>query len=271
MMMAKEGIETPTFTSAQLIELETVGATALKKVEDDYGTGYPDMLPGQNTLSYHTLYHSKMVADAFGRMAITLELTPDETAFGKMLAKGHDAIQDGKRGNGDQERRTGEYLADLLRRKGLFSEPLIESGQLIIQGTTAVIENGHLAGQEASRMEYPAQWVENIALSLACADIGEILSATGPRAGHDLYKELNGWSAYSNPPMDTTFRTFQEGQIGLAQDLTFAHERGEEVFGGLRSAVVEHHVDLLQKFDSGQIEQWSDLATLDNSFIARLS
>jgi hypothetical protein len=259
-------LESPTFNSAQIAELNRKGAVALNKVETDYGSGYLGTQLGRNPKSYHTLYHSVRVAKDFERMAVALGLTPDETAYGIFWVKGHDAIQDGERGDGEQERQTAEYLAGLLRTSGYFEESLIKTGDLIIDGTVADIKDDRLVGQEASRLEYPSAWAEKITKGLACSDAGEIHSAAGPRASHDLFRELNDYATDSNPLLGPKFAAFQESQIAIAQDIPYVHPLGEQVFGALRRQVTEHHINVLDQFHSGQIEEYRDVAALDNVF-----
>lgn len=249
------------FQAAQFSDASALTAESLQIVEQRYGSGYPYFSGGQSPLCYHNRHHSEQVSQGAEVMCEALGLSRTAQAIGKLAGSAHDIVQLKPRGIMEQE--SAEWLSEQMFSKS-FNLPPMEIARLAILGTEPMFEGGQLR-QKVSELTYPSKEAELIAMSVACADLGELYAPLGPRLGHELYKEIKGVSPNRKPLMQD-FLEFQRGQVGLVRSYKFPHPKGEEVFGRLRSQVIEYHEDLLYHVEQGEITTWSEVIEADDNF-----
>lgn len=254
-------------SAAQIQETEAVSANALDIVEARYGSGYPHYHGGENGgLAYHNRHHSRAVQRGTEQMAEALGLNAAERAIGRVAAAAHDIVQ--LKPRGVMERGSAEWLEAQLQ--GRLPAGLVQIGVLAILGTEPVLTDGKLTGQMASELIYPNRSAERVALSVACADLGELHSAQGPLLGHELYKEIQGVAPAAEPDMEK-LTGFQRGQLWLAQYHQYPHPVGEQAFGRLRGAVVNHTAEVLADLEAGTLDSWLELIRRDEVFMRQHS
>jgi hypothetical protein len=255
------------FADAQFAELTTIGNAALTEVENTYGSGYPHYLNGEDGgLSYHNRHHSAFVRDGSEAMGHALGLTKEERAIAQVAGAAHDIVQ--LKPRGVMEAESADWLATELRRRA-FDERIVQAGALAILGTEPVFAGGVLS-QVASTQQYPSRSAEQIAMSVACADLGELYAPTGPLVGHELYREMAGIEPGVEPPMEGLI-AFQRGQTVLTEEYQFPHPMGEQVFAALKPEVVAYSADVLQRLERGEIHSWDQLIVEDEAFMRRHS
>jgi hypothetical protein len=253
------------FADAHFLELNTVADTALSQVEASYGSGYPHFTSGeQGGLAYHNRHHSAAVQQGSEAMADALGLSLAERALASTAAAAHDIVQLKSRGIMEQE--SADWLVEQLRRNRLFSESAVRAGALAILGTEPIFEGNAIVGQVAGTQAYPSKSAEQIAMSVACADLGELYAPTGPLAGHLLYKEIKGVAPGDDISLEGLVG-FQRGQVALTESYQFPHPTGQTVFGGLKSEVVAYSAHVLDQLERGQLEHWDQLIAQDEAFM----
>ena len=252
-------------SAAQIQETEAIGAAALDIVEVRYGSGYPHYRGGESGgLAYHNRHHSWAVQRGTEQMAEALGLSAAERAIGRVAAAAHDIVQ--LKPRGVMERESAEWLE--VQLQGRLPAELAQIGTLAVLGTEPLFTDGRLTGQMASELAYPSRSAELVARSVACADLGELHSPQGPLLGHELYKEIQSVAPAGKPDMEQ-LTGFQRGQLWLAQHYQYPHPVGEQVFGGLRGAVVDYSAEVLADLEAGTLDSWRELIRRDEAFMQR--
>lgn len=259
--MSKRHEGVSAFQAAEFSDANALTAESLQIVEQRYGSGYPYFSGGESPLCYHNRHHSQQVSQGAEVMCEALGLSRTAQAIGKLAGSAHDIVQLKPRGIMEQE--SADWLTEKMFRKSFNLSPM-KVASLAILGTEPIFEGGRLR-QKVSELTYPSKEAELIAMSVACADLGELYAPLGPRLGHELYKEIKGVPPNAKPPMKD-FLEFQKGQIGLVRSYRFPHPKGEEVFGGLRSEVIEYHEDLLYHLEQREITTWDQVMEADDNF-----
>jgi len=249
----------------QLEELEEISNEALAIVEAEFGSGYPfaNAEPKQG-LPYHNRRHSVAVRDGAGRMAAALGLSQAGVAISRTSGSIHDLVQ--LKDRGVMERESAEWMAATLEARGIFPSWAAEVGSLACEGTEPILEDGVVVGQMVSHQEYPSKEAEEVAMSVASADLGELYAPHGPLTSRDYFLELTKTPAGVTPPVDERLIGFQQKQVQLTQDFRYPHPMGEYLFGGLRGEVVNYNTQVLGQLQRGEIETWDDLLAQDYAF-----
>jgi len=215
-------------------------------------------------LPFHNQRHPKYVAEDTDRMTshLDLSLLTQETGHGAALI--HDLVQ--LKPRGVMERESAEWFERRLLRR--FPRPAIVAGALAILGTEPTFDtNGKLVGQKATELEYPSYEAEQMALSVASADVGgELFRPSGPYRGHMLYKELQAVYDPAKAPSLEGFTKYQLGQVELVSGYVFPHPEGEVVLGALRGVVLRYHEQLATALQAGTVDTWKQVLDYDLAF-----
>lgn len=250
----------------QLGALHSIRTAAMQQVEDDYGTGYPDFIGGENGgLSFHGLHHTIVVESGTKLMGIAMGLGMRARALGATAASAHDVIQ--KKERGVMERESALWLGSQMRSTGLFIESDIELSELAVEGTEPIIEDGLIVGQMASLLEYPSYEAELVAKGVSCGDFGEMYAPSGPLMSHLLFKEILGYGANNNVEDLGEILEKQRKQQELVESFTFAHPLGEAVFGRLRPQVVKYTAQVTRQLEQGAFDTLDHLLCQDEAFM----
>lgn len=249
------------FSDAEFSVAEALTAESLNIVEQRYGSGYPYFSGGVQPLCYHNKCHSVAVSEGADKMGEAFGLSRTARAIGRLAGGAHDIIQLKPRGVMEQE--SADWLSKRMRQEkfGAISSAIAHHA---ILGTEPIFENGNLR-QRVSELKFPSKEAELVALSVACADLGELYSPLGPRLAHELFKEIKGLSPYDQAPMSELLE-FQRGQVKLVHNYKYPHSVGEDVFGGLRPQIIEYHEDLLYLLERGEITTWAEVMEADENF-----
>ncbi|HEV7453753.1 MAG TPA: HD domain-containing protein [Candidatus Saccharimonadales bacterium] len=255
------------FTPQENEAMEEIGAAAIAVVQEDFGTGYPHFEGGvDGGLAYHNGYHSLSVANGSERMATHLGLTATAILTAREAGAAHDIVQ--LKPRGVMERESAGWYAEQLRGRHVPAVA-IEAGSLAILGTEPVLDQqNRLTGQVVSRLEFPSRSAEQVAYSVACADLGDLYAPIGPYLGHRLWQEIKGADPHREPPMEGLVG-FQRNQVFMANNYQYPHPAGEEVFGRLRSKVTRYQEDILRRLEAGEIHSWQQLLDEDLAFANR--
>lgn len=248
------------FSAAEFSVAEALTTKSLDIVEQRYGSGYPYFRGGEQPLCYHNRWHSEAVSKGADQMGEALGLSPSLRAIGRLAGSAHDIVQLKPRGVMEEE--SAEWLGREMFKT--FRAYPIEIAMLAIRGTEPIFEGGNLR-QKVSELTFPTKDAELVAMSVACADLGELYSPLGPRMSHELYKEMNDISPNQRPSVRGLIN-FQKSQVNLVRNFQFPHPQGERVFGRLRNMTIEYHEDLLYHLQSGEINTWREVLEADDNF-----
>jgi hypothetical protein len=252
------------FNAAQYSKLNAIGQEALTEIGTKYGSGFPDYFGGEDGgLGNHNWHHTDFVRAGSVAMGVAFQMPAAERALTEVTAEVHDVVQ--LKARGEMERESADWLVDRLRSSGLFEKDHIESVELGVLGTEPIFADGTLT-QVALYQEYPSKSAENLAMSVACADLGEAFTATGPLTAHDLFKEMNGIKPQEEPPFEKLL-DFQRKQVTLLDNYRFPHPLGEQVFGGLRKEIIDYTTTLVLGIEAGDIENWAQVVEADLAFM----
>lgn len=269
-MHEQSTLEQVTFQREDLQAIKRVGEQALAVVTADFGTGYPHYRGGKRGgLAYHNAYHTNYVIRGGERMAAAFGLGREDRVVIKGAAGAHDVIHGHGKARGEMERQSGVWFADRLQGSEAQRAAAV-AGNLAILGTEPVFKDGRLVGQAVSRLNFPSKRAEKIAMSVACADLGELFDPYGPYQAHRLWQEIKGRAPKEELPMDGIMG-FQRNQVRLLNDYRFAHPTGEKVFGRLRGPAARHQEALLGQLEAGTITTGAELLAADLAFARKHS
>lgn len=248
--------------ATQKTALEQIEHQTLREVDKKYTTGYPDYRGCGEGLLYHNGYHARSVGRGALRMAQILELAPDIARVGEIAGYAHDFYQ----GRG-HEQRSADWLEKQLRDEKLPA-PMAQMASLAIKGTEPIFADGIIVGQAATRQHYPSREAEQIALSVASADLSVLCRPVGPLMAHDLYRELR---QETNPAIDEKLSAFQQKQMLMLDSYAYPLPQAERMFATHRPQVTAYHEKVLEQLDRGEIEDWAQLRAQDEAFLVKHS
>jgi len=241
------------------------GRLALQRMTEHYGGGYPEYAPG-NEVSFaaHNGLHGREVGVASERMGTELGLRSPYLLLARATGEAHDAIlTDGggvKLQRGEMEDQTAIFFGKLLRAQGV-DEELVAAGELGVLGTKNVLsDEGLLIGQVVSTMNFPSKSAEDMAMSVACADMAGAYSRRGPLNCLEYYKELRGIQAHEAA-------AFESGELAghyryeqrFLEAYAFPHPVGETLFGKDRARLNDFYQQTADALQAGAIESWAQL------------
>ncbi len=255
--------------------LHTIGYDALMEVTVRYGIGdseidalYP---PTLSSLAYHNASHTMRVREATRRLAQIHGLTPYDTELAVTIASAHDVYHNGGEGEKTDEELSAQWLVGILGRAGFSAEDK-EIARLAILGTTPLKDTDeNFMGQQFLLTEFPSLRSGEIALCVAAADMEAVFAAYGPIVAHDLYKERVGRSTCETVEDVFPLIEFQESQIRFISTYQPLYPELEQLFGGLRNAIVEHHTRLRDDLIAGKITSWNQIIEADCAFAQEFS
>jgi hypothetical protein len=253
---------------SQVITEITDAATSL--ADQQFGSGFPDFTEvGHTALRYHNGYHARSVSDGSVKMGEKLGLSKADLAIAAVAGAAHDVVQD--KGSGQNETESAAWLAEKLRRDGIFPEDAVLIGNIAILGTEPTFEDGVLTGQKASELEYPSKRAEHIAKSVASADLGKLYTPEGPRLTHELYREIKGQNRNETPEIDESLVAFQRNSALLVSGYQYPLAEANTVLATHRPQVVAYHEKTLEQLEHGEIHSWQQLIEQDDAFRRRNS
>lgn len=253
-------------TPRQNAAIVVAGSVALHEMGRRYGSGYPEYRPGEETTyMLHGSAHGVQVGNDSELMAVRVGLSDPYVRLARATGRAHDAILTDGNGNklarGEMEAQTAEFFAKALRDGGV-PDVLADTGRLAVLGTRPWFDEAGqtVIGQAVTHMEFPDRPAELLALSVASADLANIVSPMGPIGALAWYKEDRGCEAGQQVPFDINdLVRYAEMQVAFAGDYQFPHPAGEKLFAGLRGKVVAYHAGILAELQAGSITSWAEL------------
>lgn len=249
----------------QIKKAERIGDHAVEIIDQTYGSGYPAWKRGRNELSYHNGHHGRAVGEGAVKLCVRLGLSPLEQTIAGAAGRAHDIVQ--LKGRGVDEAKSADWIETELEQAN-FLDPAQAMARLAILGTEPVFAGGKLVGQKATKLKYPTKTAEQVAKSVASADLGELYVPEGPYLGHQLFREIQGMPAESNIPFEKMVG-FQRNQVELLENYTYPLSQANKVLATHKPQVIAYSQDALDKLEKGEIESWDELLTRDEEFIAR--
>jgi hypothetical protein len=249
--------------SARFPQLHAISREASQQIGRSYGTGHLSSGTNNNGLPYHNLGHTQRVRLGTAAMAAAFDLAAEARAVADVAASAHDVIQLKPRGVMEQE--SASWLEQRLY-KCATPVKAVETGVLAVLGTEPILEAGMITGQVVSRLSYPSKEAAKIALSVACADLGELHARSGPLASHKIYQELQGGASQASPDWEKLLK-YQVGQAELVEDYRYPHTLGHTVLGTLKSEVVAYTSKVLTQLERGALDGWQQLIDQDVAFM----
>lgn len=249
--------EPGSFSDTQITTLHEMEEFAQSEVDQKYGVGYPTYRGGNNLWFYHNGLHTEMVRDDSDNTSVAVGLTRGARAIVRFAAAEHDNDQ----GKGHEERNAKSAI-ERLRQQG-FSEAIVTMAGLAITGTRVIMKNGILVGQEATRQKYPSREAEEIALSVACGDLGVIWKPTGPLQMHNLYREMHKRKA---PPLDNDFIQYLEDQRQMVDGYRYPLAAARPVLATHYDQVMQYYDHVHGQLERGELSEWNQLERQDILF-----
>lgn len=253
------------YYSEVMVGVAVAGETALARMTQHYGGGYPEYMPGcEVSFAAHNGLHGQEVGEAAKEMATYLSLSPEYVALSKAAGQAHDAILTDSHGHkllrGEMEERTAAYFGGLLQEQGVPAA-VVKAGQLAVLGTkTTFNDEGLLVAQEVSELAFPTKEAEAVAMSVACADVAGGYSRRGPINALEYFRELRNIQANEPvvfaPAELVEFYAFQQNFLSA---YTFPHPAGEILFGGGRAILSDFYQATINALLAGDIENWAQL------------
>lgn len=264
----------------QLLVVATVGDEALAGMRYSYGSGRSVEEPGvEASYPLHGSMHGEQVGIDSRRGAAALDLPEGLQAAADSAGKAHDEIlTDGngtKLARGEMEQATAERFR---RRAVEHGAPawLGDIGAYAILGTQPSFDaQGGPRGQAVNYMEFPDKATEQVAHSVACADIGAPFTAAGPLCAFRWYLEDHGFQVGQQPTFTDARRAdiinYWTGQRNFVGGFKFSHPIGGQLFGvaGMRGQVVAYHEQMLADLQAGRITSWQEIEFSAKEFYAR--
>lgn len=241
----------------QKIALGETEEQTLRAVDARYSTGYPEYRGGNELWLYHNGHHARSVGRGALRVARAAGLSSDVARIGEIAGYAHDIYQ----GKGHEDQ-SAEWLEAKLRQKGL-SKSVARMAGLAIRGTKPLFIDGVIAGQMATRQQYPSYEAEQIALAVASADLGSLYIPEGPLLAHDLYRELHAEQA---PAIDERLLAFQQNQVKMLESYSYPLAQATKVLATHKPQVIKYSHKLLRQLERGDIDSWQQLRTQDEAF-----
>ncbi len=188
----------------------------------------------------------------------------------KMIAAAHDVIHESS-GDKSAEELSAEWLIDRMKIAGLSTDDQ-EIARLAIMGTTPMFDKtGAYMGQHFLLSSYPSEHAGEIALCVAAADMEAIFASHGPIFSHNLFKERIGVGHNETPTSLDGLIEFQVAQIKFVENHQPLCPELEQIFGGLRNEIVEHHTAMLNDLLVDNISTWDEVVKRDEQFCAKWS
>ena len=207
----------------QLASAWKIADMALSVVEDNYGTGFPHFIGGEEgNLAYHGGYHTIAVPRDALKLAGALDMSLPERTAARVAGYAHDIVQ--LKPRGVMEAESAAWLVEQMRSHGL-PEVMAEAGALAILGTEPVFEGNVLVGQKATELDYPSRSAERVARAVACGDFGDMYGPLGPYLSHKLWQEIKSVEPGEEPPLEG-FENYLRGQIALREAYRYPPSRG---------------------------------------------
>lgn len=245
--------------------IATAGQLALARMVEHYGGGYPEYTPGSEiSFAAHNGLHGMEVGADAKLMCTEMGLPYPYIALGKATGEAHDAILTDSKGNklerGDMEDQTAAFFGKLLREQGV-DERLVVAGELGVIGTKNILsDEDFLIGQVVSSMEFPSKYAEDMAMSVACADMAGAYSQRGPVNCLEYYRELRHIQAHRevgfNPGELISHYLYEQRFLDI---YAFPHPLGEELFGRNRGRLNDFYQQTVEALQAGSIESWAQL------------
>lgn len=259
----------PPYSSIE--KLNSIGYDALTEVAARYGYGYEevdrDCSPDVRHLAYHNAQHSLRVRGAARQLAQLHHLSTFDEELVVTIASAHDLFHDGI----DDEERSADWLTERLAIGG-FSEEDQEIARLAVLGTTPIKDSdGEYVSQQFSLTQFPSERAREVALCVAASDMEAIFAPHGPLVAHDLFRESNDIHESLQDLDISQLISFQARQIHFVESFHPLYPELEQIFGGLRKEIVDHHKLLLGHLQSGEIRTWQEIYRSDIEFCERHS
>lgn len=248
----------------QIAKAERIGNDALGTIDRTYGGGYPHWSPGATELAYHNGHHARAVGEGAVKLCVALGLDSIEQAIALTAGRAHDIVQ--LKGRGIDESESADWLEVAMREQDIFPPARREMGRLAILGTEPLFRDGKIIGQKATQLAYPSKTAEQLAMSVASADMGELYIPEGPYMGHQLFRELQGMPSEDEPAFEDLIR-FQRSQVALLETYTYPLRQANRVLATHRLQVIKYGHAILRQLESGTIESWDQLLQKDQDFI----
>lgn len=255
-----------------LSEAERIGYEALMEVTGKYGFGdeEADTLqpPSVQPLAYHNARHTLRVRNATRELAARQGLSHYDTELAVMIASAHDVYHDKEAGPSDEEK-SAVWLMERMRPAGFTPEDMEIAHQAIL-GTQPLLDaTGAFRGQQFTLTEFLSERARDVALCIAAADLEALFAPHGPLVAHDLLKERLGVTSVDEPATLEGAVAFQHQQLELLSTYHPLYPELEQIFGGLRQEILDHHAGLLDDIKSGAVTTWKEIVVRDCEFAER--
>lgn len=255
------------FTKEQSGALQLIARAALDTVDSRYGAGYPGYTEGSlgTDLAYHNGHHGRHVGDNSDRTAVASGFSPAVSKLSHVTGNAHDIVQ--LLGRGRDEEASAEWLTLKLQELG-FAKGIAMIGGLAILGTEPIFERNRIIGQKATRLVYPSRESEQVALSVASGDFGEVYTPQGPLLGHKLWQEMQGVKPQAEPIFKREkLIAFQKNQIDLFDTYRYPLPAARHVLATHEPQVRAYAELVLQQLETGDIVSWQQLIAQDLAFM----
>jgi HD superfamily phosphodiesterase len=252
----------------QATKLEKVGEDALKIVDRTYGDGYPHYRQcGSHELAYHNGHHARDVGNTAFKLCTLLDMDQLVRKTAQTAGYAHDLVQ--LKGRGVDEQESAEWLEHELSQGDIVHPALRTMGSLAILGTEPLFADGKIVGQKATQLDYPSRDAEQMAKSVASADLGEIYQPQGPFLGHQLFREINSMAPPEQLDMQK-LTAFQRNQVALLDTYTYPLPQAERALTQHKPEVIAYSTGLLRQMETGAVETWNEVIERDRAFMQGL-
>jgi hypothetical protein len=190
-----------------------------------------------------------------------------ECEAGRTGGNSHDIRQ--LLGLGRNEAESVQWLEQELAKDNHVNPQLREGLALAILGTEPILKNGVVVGQKATQLQYPAKQAEQLGLSLASGDLGELFAPLGSYLAHQLFREQQNMRPPAQLSMKELVR-FQERQIVMLESYRFPLPLAEKLLTKHKGKVITHSKAVLDRVRSGELESWEQVIEFDLAFARRL-
>lgn len=253
------------FNELQQIAMNSIGEEALKTIDVRFGTGQPEFKA--NHLLYHNGHHARMVGQGALRLTEMLDLPASVQKVAEITGFAHDIVQ--LNGRGVDEAESAAWLEEQIAQKEILPPAAAKLGSLAILGTEPLFGERDgltvLVGQRAAELEYPSKISEQVAKSVAAADLSSLYIPEGPLLSHKLYHEIQGIDPREEPSPDKLLN-FQRGQVTLLEGYSYPLEEADRAFATHRNEVTNYANRVLQQIERGEIHSWQQLIEQDLAF-----
>lgn len=244
---------------AQAENLRQISQETLGVLDQEYGSGFPNYAPacGGEGRKYHNGYHGRQVGGIGKFLCLEAGLDDHTANLTETGGHAHDRFQ----GPG-HEAKSAKWIEEKMRRSELYNEEDIDIVTSEINGTKTIVEGGKIVGQMASFQEYKSKKAETASLATASADMAGLYLPQGPILAQDLYEEISG-----STEIDDNLTKFVEGQIDLASSYKYPMPEAERLLTAHRGDIIEHYIELYDKLQQGDIEDWGQLRGYNLDFM----